>query len=76
MDQHFKKLEILMVSALDQAKPYISGTVCDDVKSFVDHGEYGVGWELLWFAIQSEKVTPSADLIECGKRMGFETAKP
>jgi len=42
-----------------------------DVREYVEHGEYGVGWELLWHLIKKHKLEVPKEVIVSGQKMSL-----
>lgn len=67
----YRSLEGLMTSALNKARGSLSEQDAEDVQEYIDHGEYGVAWELLWHIVNEKKLEASEELISCGKKMNL-----
>ena len=68
------ELETLLTTALSKASGALQKQNVDDVRQYISHGEYGVGWELLWHLVKEERLDVSVELIETGRRMGFDVS--
>lgn len=73
-EEDFNTLEQLLNASLEHTRPYISSQNYEDVKDYIEHGEYGVGWELLWYLVNDKGFPIPAELIKCGDMMGFDTS--
>jgi hypothetical protein len=65
-----ENLTALLAASLEAMADAIPLADRDDVQDYIDHGEYGVAWELLWHFAGD---TPLPTLIEAGELMGFDT---
>ena len=72
--EYFETLEKLLTASLEGVKEYLSEQDHADIKDYIDHGEYGVGWDLLWHLVHMQQLPVPPELIECGQRMGFDTS--
>jgi len=70
--EYYQELEQLLVNTLNEVKIHISEQDYCDVQDYIEHGEYGVGWELLWHLTQEKNLVVSGDLVICGEKMGFD----
>lgn len=61
-----------MASALEALSLELDPGDARDVRDYLDHGEPGVAWELLWHIVREDKLTPPPDLIAAGRSMGFD----
>lgn len=74
--QYFESLEKLLSASLEEVREGLSKQDYMDIKEYIDHGEYGVGWELLWHLVHKQRLQVSSGLVECGHKMGFDTSVP
>lgn len=63
----------LLREALGQLGDRISGVDRLDISEYLDHGEYGVAYELLVFVIDREHITWPESLGEAGIAMRLRT---
>lgn len=70
--EHYKQLQILLIEALEKVQDQLTEQDVTDVREYVENGEYGVGWELLWYLIDRKGLEVSAELIASGKMMDFD----
>ena len=70
---YYKTLEKFLTASSNSVALYLSEQEQADVKSYIDHAEYGVAWELLWYLVQERRSHIPPELIECGEKMGFDT---
>ncbi|MGD1326335.1 hypothetical protein ACNHE5_15720 [Pandoraea pnomenusa] len=68
---HYCELERLLRESLAMVVSDISDQDRNDVHEYLEHGEYGVAYELLEFVIGKQGVARPTALVEAGKRMGM-----
>lgn len=72
LDQsYYDELERLLRESLDSASKNLSDQDRRDVSEYLDHGEYGVAYELLACALNKQHVERPAPLVKAGKKMGM-----
>ena len=65
-------LKKLMLEALSSIKPFISNQDFSDVCLYIDNGEFGVGWELLWHIVLDDDLEMPPSLVDAGIIMKFD----
>ncbi len=68
---HYAKLENLLRGALDQVGAALSERDRTDVSEYLDHGEYGVAYELLTFVLDKQQIAHPKELRQAGGEMGL-----
>lgn len=68
---HYAKLEKLIRGALDQVSAALSERDMTDVSEYLDHGEYGVAYELLTFVLDKQQIAHPKELQQAGGEMGL-----
>ncbi|CAB3794052.1 hypothetical protein [Pararobbsia alpina] len=68
---HFDGIEQLLREVLNLLGGKISGRDRTDVVDYLDHGEYGIAYELLTFVLDNQQITRPPLLREAGKKMGM-----
>ncbi len=71
-DDYYQTLSTLLRSSLDEVKESLSDEDYTAIRDHLDHGAYGVAWELLWDLLHAHPLPIPADLVECGRRMGID----
>jgi len=72
LDQSLRdELERLLSESLATVSEKLSKQDQRDVSEYLDHGEYGVAYELLAFALDKLELQRPASLVEAGKKMGM-----
>lgn len=74
--EYFETLEKLLAASLEGVRESLADQNYMDIKEYIDHREYGVGWELLWHLVHEQRLSVSSELVECGHKMGFDTSVP
>ena len=69
----YATIESLLRQALAQLGDRIPSVDRLDISEYLDHGEYGVAYELLVFVIDMEHITWPESLREAGIVMGLRT---
>jgi hypothetical protein len=72
---HFDRLEELMSEAILELRPLMSDQGAADAQMYIEHDEFGVAWELLWFIVNNNNIIPPNSLLESGKMMGFDISQ-
>lgn len=67
---HLDALDRLLQESLAAVEANLSEQDRSDVREYIDHGEYGVAYELLTFVLNRRKVAHPAALTEAGKKNG------
>lgn len=67
-----RDLETLLVMSLEKVGDVLEKQDVEDIRQYIDQGEYGVGWELLWHLVTDKKLTAPVELVESGKIMKFD----
>lgn len=75
-EEYYQALAKLLTTSLEEVKGVLSEQDYNDVRDYIDHGEYGVGWDLLWELLNLRQLSPPVGLIECGRKMGFDVSTP
>lgn len=75
-NEYFEMLEKLLTASLEEVRENLSLQDYTDIKEYIDHDEYGIGWELLWHLVHKQQLPVSSGLVECGHKMGFDTSTP
>jgi hypothetical protein len=73
-EAHLSQLEHLLRLSLDQVSNLLTEQEIIDIQEYIQHGEYGVGWELLWFIIKERELPEPSELKQCGVEMGFDVS--
>jgi hypothetical protein len=73
--EYYQELERLLNKSLNDLKAHISEQDYRDVQEYIEHGEYGIGWELLWHLVVDKKLEASNNIIACGQKMGFDVSR-
>ncbi|MGU7771831.1 hypothetical protein ACV229_16880 [Burkholderia sp. MR1-5-21] len=68
---HFDELERLLRESLESVAKHLSDQDRSDVSEYLDHGEYGVAYELLAFVLDKQRLAWPVTLVEAGKKMGM-----
>ncbi|WGY73046.1 hypothetical protein KEC55_33915 [Burkholderia cepacia] len=68
---HLDELERLLQKSLAAVETDLSEQDRSDVREYIDHGEYGVAYELLAFVLNKQKLAHPTALIEAGRKMGM-----
>ena len=71
----YRKLEALLATALEKTSGVLDEQDVEDVRQYIAHGEYGVGWELLWHLVNDKKLEAPAELVESGEMMNFDVSR-
>ena len=73
-DTHGQNLELLMIDSLKHMKQNMIDVDISDVQEYIDHGEYGVAWDLMWHIAINNKINIPDALISSGKIMGLDVS--
>ncbi len=68
---HFNEIEQVLREVLNEVGEKMPDRDRNDVVDYLDHGEYGVAYELLGFVLDHQKIARPPLLVEVGKRMGI-----
>ncbi|CAG2308858.1 hypothetical protein BCCR75502_03499 [Burkholderia sola] len=68
---NFNEIESLLRRALDLVASKIPDRDRGDVSEYLDHGEYGVAYELLEFVLDKQQVAHPDFLSEAARKMGM-----
>ncbi|EOH6078112.1 hypothetical protein ACMAVI_005581 [Burkholderia cenocepacia] len=68
---HLDELDRLLQESLAAVETELSEQDRRDVREYLDHGEYGVAYELLAFVLDKQQVVHPAALIEASRKMGM-----
>lgn len=68
---HFDELGRLLRESLAAVTNDLSDQDRNDVHDYLDHGEYGVAYELLAFVIDKQRLARPTALVNAGKKMGI-----
>lgn len=68
---HLDELERLLLESLAAVETDLSDQDRSDVREYIDHGEYGVAYELLAFVLDKQQLAHPTALIEAGRKMGM-----
>lgn len=66
-----ENLKTLIANSLTMMADRVPPDDANDVQDYVDHGEYGIAWELLWHFVGD---APPPPLVAAGRLMGFDVA--
>ncbi|WGY73052.1 hypothetical protein KEC55_33950 [Burkholderia cepacia] len=69
---HLDELERLLQKSLAAVETDLSEQDRSDVREYINHGEYGVAYELLAFVLNKQKLVRPTALIEAGRKMGMD----
>ncbi|HDR9187633.1 hypothetical protein VI03_09685 [Burkholderia vietnamiensis] len=67
----FNEIENLLRKALDLVASKIPDRDRSDVSEYLDHGEYGVAYELLEFVLDKQQAAHPDCLSEAARKMGM-----
>lgn len=70
-DEHFQTISKHMTEALEELRSELGHQDYLDVKEYIDYGEYGVAWELLWHIVKHEGLVIPSGLLLSGRMMGL-----
>ncbi|WP_089339118.1 hypothetical protein [Burkholderia singularis] len=68
---HFDELERLLRTSLQSVAKNLSDKDQADICEYLDHGEYGVAYELLDFVLDKQHLERPTTLVEAGRKMGM-----
>lgn len=68
---HLDELARLLQESLAAVETNLSDQDRSDVREYLDHGEYGVAYELLKFVLDKQQLAHPIALIEAGRKMGM-----
>lgn len=68
---HLHSVEKLLEESLAEVATQIRRQDHSDITEYIDHGEYGVAYEMLTFVVDRAGILRPATLNEVGKRMGM-----
>jgi hypothetical protein len=68
---HLDGIDHLLRRTLGLVEEQITDRNRTDVLDYLDHGEYGVAYELLIFILDNQQISRPSLLRDVGKRMGM-----
>jgi hypothetical protein len=69
MNGSYSEIEALLKIAFSELSAILSAQDRDDVEEYLDHGEYGIAYDLLKFVAEREGVALPESLMAAGRVM-------
>jgi hypothetical protein len=69
VNSSYSEIEVLLKIAFSELFAILSAQDCGDVEEYLDHGEYGVTYDLLKFVAEREGVALPESLMAAGRVM-------